>query len=154
GSNSSPGAPRCDCGPHRDAGQMRWVLLDLGELPCLMDISKLNPGPSGEDADAVGQPRDVGSPCSAPVRAGMVDIGALSELPPTKACAPLARMQRTEKTGAVMTNQYTRSSATTAEHMADRLDNRDEDVMEGLVTAGAFVALADGRIEKVERDEL
>ena len=53
-----------------------------------------------------------------------------------------------------MTNQYTRSSATTAEHMADRLDNRDEDVMEGLVTAGAFVALADGRIDKVERDEL
>jgi len=27
-----------------------------------IDISKLNPGPSGEDADAVGQPRDVGSP--------------------------------------------------------------------------------------------
>jgi len=26
--------------------------------------------------------------------------------------------------------------------------------MEGLVTAGAFVALADGRIEEVERDEL
>ena len=53
-----------------------------------------------------------------------------------------------------MTNQYTRSSGTTAEHIADRLDNRDEDVMEGLVTAGAFVALADGRIEEVERDEL
>ena len=49
---------------HRDAGQMRWVILDLGELPCLIDISKLNPGPSGEDADAVGQPRDVGSPCA------------------------------------------------------------------------------------------
>src|SRR5215468_5932688 len=47
-----------------DAGQMRWVILDLGELPCLIDISKLNPGPSGEDADAVGQPRDVGSPCA------------------------------------------------------------------------------------------
>src|SRR5262249_21645937 len=53
-----------------------------------------------------------------------------------------------------MTNQYTRSSGTTAEHIADRLDKRDEDVMEGLVTAGAFVALADGRIEEVERDEL
>ena len=53
-----------------------------------------------------------------------------------------------------MTKRYTRSSATTAEHIADRLDNRDEDVMEGLVTAGAFVALADGRIEEVERDEL
>ena len=54
----------CDCGPHRDVGQMRYVILDLGELPCLIDISKLNPGPSGEDADAVGQPRDVGSPCA------------------------------------------------------------------------------------------
>jgi len=62
--SSSPVRPRCDCGPHRDAGQMRWVILDLGELPCLIDISKLNPGPSGEDADAVGQPRDVGSPCA------------------------------------------------------------------------------------------
>ena len=46
---------------HRDAGQMRWVILDLGELLCLIDVSKLNPGPSGEDADSVGQPRDVGS---------------------------------------------------------------------------------------------
>ena len=62
--SSSPARPRCDCGPHRDAGQMRWLILDLGELPCLIDISKLNPGPSGEDADAVGQPRDVGSPCA------------------------------------------------------------------------------------------
>jgi len=53
-----------------------------------------------------------------------------------------------------MTKRYTRSSATTAEHMADRLDNRDEDVMQGLVTAGALVALADGRVEEVERDEL
>ena len=43
---------------------MRWVILDLGELPYLIDVSKLNPGPSGEDADAVGQPRDVGSPCA------------------------------------------------------------------------------------------
>jgi hypothetical protein len=41
---------------------MRWVILDPGELPCLINVSKLNPGPSGEDADAVGQPRDVGSP--------------------------------------------------------------------------------------------
>ena len=57
---------------------MRWVILDLGELPCLIDVSKLNPGPSGEDADAVGQPRDVGSPCASAL--GLVDIGALSEL--------------------------------------------------------------------------
>jgi tellurite resistance protein len=54
----------------------------------------------------------------------------------------------------VMTKRYTRSSATTTEHMADRLDNRDEAVMQGLVTAGALVALADGRVEEVERDEL
>ena len=49
---------------HRDAGQIRWLILDLGKLLCLIDVSKLNPGPSGEDADAVGQPRDVGSPCA------------------------------------------------------------------------------------------
>jgi len=44
-----------------------------------------------------------------------------------------------------MTKRYVCSSGTTAERMADRLDNRDEDVMQGLVTAGAFVALADRR---------
>jgi hypothetical protein len=31
-----------------------------------MSIKQLNPGPSGEDADEVSQPRDVGSPSSAP----------------------------------------------------------------------------------------
>ena len=35
----------CDCGPHRDVGQMRWVILDLGELPCLIDVSKIESGP-------------------------------------------------------------------------------------------------------------
>src|SRR5262249_1449862 len=30
---------------------LRWVILDLGELPCLIEVSKLNPGPSGEDAE-------------------------------------------------------------------------------------------------------
>jgi hypothetical protein len=84
---------------------------------------------------------------------GLVDIGPLSELPRQNRSAPLARIQRIEKTGAVMTKRYTRSSATMAEHMADRLDNRDEDVMQGLVTAGALVALADGQVEEVERDE-
>jgi len=53
-----------------------------------------------------------------------------------------------------MPRRYIRSSATTAEHIGDYLEARDEDVMRGLVTAGAFVALADGRVEKVERDEL
>jgi len=61
---------RCDCGPHDDAGQMRREILDLGELPCLIDVSKANPGPSGEDADVVGQPRDVGSPCASARQAG------------------------------------------------------------------------------------
>jgi len=56
--------PACPRARHRDAGQMRWVILDLDELLCLIDVSKLNPGPSGGDADAVGQPRDVGSPCA------------------------------------------------------------------------------------------
>jgi tellurite resistance protein len=53
-----------------------------------------------------------------------------------------------------MPKRYVHSSAITAEHIGDYLDTRDEDVMRGLVTAGAFVALADGRVEKVERDEL
>src|SRR5262249_54195920 len=34
------------------AGSKRPAIPALGELPCLMDVSKLNPGPSGEDADA------------------------------------------------------------------------------------------------------
>jgi hypothetical protein len=29
-----------DCGPHGDAGQMRWVILDLGELPCLIEVTE------------------------------------------------------------------------------------------------------------------
>lgn len=33
-------------------------------------------------------------------------------------------------------------------------NHQDEDVMQGLVTAGALVALADGRVQAVERDEL
>jgi hypothetical protein len=45
-SNSSPERPRCDCGPHRNDVQMRWLILDLGELPCLINLSKLNQGPS------------------------------------------------------------------------------------------------------------
>jgi tellurite resistance protein TerB len=46
------------------------------------------------------------------------------------------------------------SSSTTAELVADYLDHRDEEVKEALVTAGGLVALADGRVEAVERDEL
>src|SRR5262249_60655088 len=83
----------------------------------------------------------------------LVDIGPLSELP-IKTGLLHWRIQRIEKTGAVMTKRYSCSSATKAEHIADRLNNRDEDVMQGLVTAGALVAVADGRVEEVERDEL
>jgi len=44
--------------------------------------------------------------------------------------------------------------ATADEHPADCLDRRDEDVVQALATAGALVALADGRVDAVERDEL
>ena len=53
-----------------------------------------------------------------------------------------------------MPRRYIRSIVTTAEHIGDYLDTSDQDVMQALVTAGAFVAMADGRVEKVERDEL
>jgi tellurite resistance protein len=33
-------------------------------------------------------------------------------------------------------------------------NHQDEDVMQGLVTAGALVAIADGQVQAVERDEL
>src|SRR5262245_29568769 len=86
--------PRCDCGPHRDAGQMRWVILDLGELPSLIDVSKLNPGPSGEDAT-----RSVNLAMSdrlALVRARTGRHRGFIEPPRQNRSAPLARMQRTE----------------------------------------------------------
>jgi tellurite resistance protein TerB len=53
-----------------------------------------------------------------------------------------------------MAPRYDRSSTATAGLTASYLDNRDEDVMQALVTAGALVAVADGRVEPVERDEL
>jgi hypothetical protein len=37
---------------HKPDSKCTWVILDFSELPRLMDVSKLNPGPSGEDADA------------------------------------------------------------------------------------------------------
>jgi len=81
---------------------MRWVILDLGELPCLIDVSKLNPGPSGEDADAgrsnlAMSDRLVRRQCAL----GLVDIGALSELPRQKpvcsTCAHAARREKQER---------------------------------------------------------
>jgi tellurite resistance protein TerB len=53
-----------------------------------------------------------------------------------------------------MVKRYTRPSTTTAEPAAGYLGNRDEEVMQALVTAGALVALADGRVQAIERDEL
>src|SRR5262245_29236390 len=56
--------------------------------------------------------------------------------------------------GVVMAKLRPPSSITMTELLADYLDERDEEVMQALVTAGALVALADGRVETVERDEL
>jgi len=53
-----------------------------------------------------------------------------------------------------MANLYIHSSTTTGEFVFDNRDHRDEDVMHALVTVGAFVGLADGQLEAVERDEL
>jgi hypothetical protein len=53
-----------------------------------------------------------------------------------------------------MTNRYTGPSTTTAEVAANYLDRRDEEVIQALVTVGAFVALADGQLQAVERHEL
>jgi tellurite resistance protein len=46
------------------------------------------------------------------------------------------------------------SSATVANLVADHLDPRDDQVMQALITTGAFVSLADGQVETSERDEL
>jgi tellurite resistance protein len=53
-----------------------------------------------------------------------------------------------------MTNRYASANTATAELAADYDDCRDKEVMQALVTAGALVALADGHLEDVERDEL
>ena len=53
-----------------------------------------------------------------------------------------------------MTNRYASANTATAELAANYADYRDREVMQALVTAGALVALADGHLEDVERDEL
>src|SRR5262249_56244944 len=55
---------------------------------------------------------------------------------------------------APMAKKHKRSSMTTADLVAEYFDQRDEQVMQALVTAGAFVAFADGRGKDGERDEL
>ncbi|MGC1354981.1 MAG: tellurite resistance TerB family protein [Xanthobacteraceae bacterium] len=54
----------------------------------------------------------------------------------------------------MMANSYPRSIPPAVEITPDYLNHRDEEVMHALVTAGALVALADGRLDDVERDEL
>jgi tellurite resistance protein len=53
-----------------------------------------------------------------------------------------------------MKKKHKRPTITTADFVAGYFDQRDEQVMQALVTAGAFVALADGHVEDVERREL
>jgi tellurite resistance protein len=53
-----------------------------------------------------------------------------------------------------MANRHGLSDATTERLTVEYLEYRDEEVMQGLVTAGALVALADGELDTVERDEL
>jgi tellurite resistance protein len=53
-----------------------------------------------------------------------------------------------------MAKKHKRPSITPADLVAEYFDQRDEQVMQALVTAGAFVALADGRVKDVERAEL
>jgi tellurite resistance protein len=53
-----------------------------------------------------------------------------------------------------MTDRYDSPITATIKLTVLHLGHRDEEVMQALVTAGAFVALADGQLEAVERDEL
>jgi tellurite resistance protein TerB len=53
-----------------------------------------------------------------------------------------------------MANRYGPPGTTTAEQTTHYLDYRDEEIMQGLVTAGALVALADGEVKTAERAEL
>ena len=46
------------------------------------------------------------------------------------------------------------SNTATVQLAADYFHHNDEDVMQALVTAGAFVAIADGRVEAIKREEL
>jgi tellurite resistance protein len=53
-----------------------------------------------------------------------------------------------------MAERHAHSSTTSGELTTGGLDNRDQRVMQALVTAGALVALADGRVDTIEREEL
>jgi tellurite resistance protein len=51
-------------------------------------------------------------------------------------------------------NIYMRSAKTATELATKYLDHHDDEVLQALVTAGALVALSDGQVKTVERDEL
>jgi tellurite resistance protein len=53
-----------------------------------------------------------------------------------------------------MTDRDGGANAAATDVRADYVDCRDKEVMQALVTVGAHVALADGHLEDVERDEL
>jgi tellurite resistance protein len=53
-----------------------------------------------------------------------------------------------------MVTRYVYPTATTTETALDPPGHRDQEVMRALVTAGALVALADGQVKAIERDEL
>ena len=54
-----------------------------------------------------------------------------------------------------MVKRHKRSDAgSMAEFVTDYLEQRDEEVMQALLAAGLFVACADGRVTRIERDEL
>jgi hypothetical protein len=53
-----------------------------------------------------------------------------------------------------MTDRDGGRNAAATDVSADYVDCRDKEVMQALVTVGALVALADGHLEDVERDEL
>jgi tellurite resistance protein TerB len=62
-------------------------------------------------------------------------------------------MLRHSKERLVMTKQRIPSSTAVAELEPDCFDSRAREVIQALLTAGALVALADGRVRAVEREE-
>jgi tellurite resistance protein len=99
-----------------------------------------------------GQPRDVGSPSS---HASERWDRLTQESHPIPRQAELPeRMSAHHLREAAMVTRYVYPTATTTELAPDPPCNRDEEVMRALVTAGALVALADGQVKAIERDEL
>ena len=87
------------------------------------------------------------------MRTGIGRYGARCTLPDKvgRFQLPLGQAARTTEKGGVMAQRCDRPSATDSERASDYRHNRDDTVLQALVTAGAFVALADGRVKTVER---